>query len=159
MLLFLHRRIHIWKSTYNNSNFLMQDFQRLNYLWPHYKNRYSPDICNFFADFGGKSRFYICLRLWISIDQWIVHIEIGIWNLHGCNHYGFVQVGETILQAGFRYRNKRVVLLQIIYDKPTVHTSLRINDGIITLGWLLNISWLFTFLHCFNRVLKWSRMI
>ena len=31
-LLFLHRSIHIRISAYKNSNFLLQDFQRLNYL-------------------------------------------------------------------------------------------------------------------------------
>lgn len=55
---------------------------------------------------------------------------MGIRNLHGCNHHGFVLVGEAVLQAGFIGRNKRVMLLQIVNHKPTVHTSLRIYDRI-----------------------------
>lgn len=51
-----------------NSNFLLQDFQRLNYLCRTTKNRFNPDICNFIADYGIKSCFYICLRLLLSIN-------------------------------------------------------------------------------------------
>lgn len=35
----------------------------------HHKNRFNPDICNFIADYGVKSCFYIYLRLLLSINQ------------------------------------------------------------------------------------------
>ena len=111
------QKVAIFASKYSYTNICVQKqqlsfagFSTIKLPLSHHKNRFNPDICNFIADYGVKSCFYICLRLLLSINQWIVHIEIGIRNLHGCNHHGFVLVGEAILQAGFIGRNKRVVL-------------------------------------------------
>ena len=143
--LYIYTFIHVFTSTwpttmkvaifapkYSHTNICVQKqqlslagFSTIKLPMSYHKNRFNPDICNFIADYGVKSYFYICLRLLLSINQWIVHIEIGIWNLHGCNHHGFVLVGEAVLQAGFIGWNKIANLYPLTTTQTRKFTSLR----------------------------------
>ena len=126
------QKVAIFASKYSYTNICVQKqqlsfagFSTIKLPLSHHKNRFNPDICNFIADYGVKSCFYIYLRLLLSINQWIVHIEIGIWNLHGCNNHGFVRVGEAVLQAGFIGWNKIVNLYPLTTTQTRKFTSLR----------------------------------